>query len=165
MWTYIFSEKDDTCAFIEELFRLVRIFFLESLSPCTVIKDCTFIRDLRVSVQKAVLRKLGKFIPERHWPKSFWTENQIVLLKNVYSLGVINRNKNFNISSIWTLYFFLKLNDTQISNFAENSKSSDWADPENLWCKRLEFKLNKTEKVQHKTARQICYGIFFLILS
>ena len=48
MSTYIFSEKYDTCAFIEELFRLVRLFFLESLSPCTVIKDCTSIRDLRV---------------------------------------------------------------------------------------------------------------------
>ena len=33
---------------IEELFRLVRLFFMEKLSPCTFITDCTFIRDLRV---------------------------------------------------------------------------------------------------------------------
>ena len=34
--------------FIEELFQPVRLFFLENLSPCTFITDCTFIRDLRV---------------------------------------------------------------------------------------------------------------------
>ena len=39
---------NDTCTLIEELIRPERLFFLESLSPCTVITDCTFIRDVRV---------------------------------------------------------------------------------------------------------------------
>ena len=44
----VFSEKNDTCTLIEDLFRPVRLFFMESLSPCTVIKDSTLIRDIRV---------------------------------------------------------------------------------------------------------------------
>ena len=44
----VFSEKNYTCTLIEDLFRPVRLFFLEVLSPCTAIKDCTFIRDIRV---------------------------------------------------------------------------------------------------------------------
>ena len=41
-----------TCTLIEELFRPVRLFFLESLLPCTVIKDYTIIRDVRVEMEK-----------------------------------------------------------------------------------------------------------------
>ena len=44
---YTLSEKM-TCTLIEELFRPVRLFFLEIVSPCTVIPDSTFIRDVRV---------------------------------------------------------------------------------------------------------------------
>ena len=39
--------KNDTCTLIEELFRPVRLFFFEILSPCTIIKEGTFIRDVR----------------------------------------------------------------------------------------------------------------------
>ena len=47
-WSHSERWKNDTCTLIEELIRPERLFFLESLSPCTVIKDCTFIRDIRV---------------------------------------------------------------------------------------------------------------------
>ena len=43
-----FSERNVTCTLIERRLRPVQQLFLESLSPCTVMKDCTFIRDIRV---------------------------------------------------------------------------------------------------------------------
>ena len=42
------GEKNHTCTLIEELIRPERLFFLEILSPSTVIKDCTFIRDIKI---------------------------------------------------------------------------------------------------------------------
>ena len=44
----VFSEKNDACTLIEELFHPMRLFFSESLSPCTAINDCTFFRGIRV---------------------------------------------------------------------------------------------------------------------
>ena len=41
--------KNDTSTLAEELLRPVRLFFLENLSHCPVITDCTFIRDIRVN--------------------------------------------------------------------------------------------------------------------
>ena len=37
---------------IEELLGPVNLFLLEKLSPCMVIKDCTFITDIRVNLKK-----------------------------------------------------------------------------------------------------------------
>ena len=48
MYEFIYFLKKSHLS-IEELFRPVRLFFLENVSPCTVIKDCTFIRDVRVA--------------------------------------------------------------------------------------------------------------------
>ena len=45
-----FSMKMETCTLISEHFPPVRKFFFESLSSCTVIKDCTIIRDIRVGL-------------------------------------------------------------------------------------------------------------------
>ena len=49
-FTYFLKKRHRTCTLIGEFFWPVRLFFLESLSPCTVITDCTFIRDVRVDV-------------------------------------------------------------------------------------------------------------------
>ena len=87
----VFFEKNDTCTLIEELFWHVRLSFLEILSPCMVIKDCTFIRDIRV-----VISDLSVIFSDRSW---WW------IWLNSWLVSILGKNQNCSVDSQKLLVF------------------------------------------------------------
>ena len=94
--------KNDTGTLIEELFRPEHLFFLENLSPSTVIKDCTFIRDIIVlpffNVALVCVRGVRQIFSTRDDAKRvrenlFWTSRR----QNVLRCKNLNLCKNFKL--------------------------------------------------------------------